>query len=115
MVSDPAEYRWSSYGEAMGGGPKGNGRKARAGLVRAIMAHQGYEADARHWAGKVSKEYRMMLLDEGEEKLKEVANEDGEREVKVARKGMKKRRWMRRWIYFSGAGMWRWGRCCVAG
>jgi hypothetical protein len=90
MVADPAEYRWSSYGEAMGGGPKGNGRKARAGLVRAIMAHQGYEADARHWAGKVSKEYRMLLLEEGEEKLKEVVNEAGELEVKVARKGMKK-------------------------
>jgi hypothetical protein len=27
MVSDPAEYRWSSYGEAVGGGPKGNGKK----------------------------------------------------------------------------------------
>jgi REP element-mobilizing transposase RayT len=26
MVSDPAEYRWSSYGEAVGGGPKGNGK-----------------------------------------------------------------------------------------
>jgi putative transposase len=35
MVSDPAEYRWSSYGEAVGGGRKGNGQKARAGLVRA--------------------------------------------------------------------------------
>ena len=35
MVSDPAEYRWSSYGEAVGGGPKGNGKKAREGLVRA--------------------------------------------------------------------------------
>ena len=39
MVTDPADYRWSSYGEAMGGGPGGNGKKARAGLVRAIMAH----------------------------------------------------------------------------
>ena len=35
MVADPAEYRWSSYGEAVGGGPKGNGKKAREGLVRA--------------------------------------------------------------------------------
>ena len=31
IVEDPAEYRWSSYGEAMGGG-----KKARAGLVRAL-------------------------------------------------------------------------------
>jgi len=30
------------------------------------------------------------LLGEGEERLKEVVNEGGEREVKVARKGMKK-------------------------
>ncbi|MEN9974259.1 MAG: hypothetical protein RLZZ282_265 [Verrucomicrobiota bacterium] len=37
MVTDPAEYRWSSYGEAVGGGNKGNGKKAREGLVRACM------------------------------------------------------------------------------
>ena len=90
MVSDPGEYRWSSYGEAMGGGPRGNGKKARAGLVRAIMAHKGYAADARHWAGNVSRQYRMLLLAEGEEKLQEVAGEDGKLEVKVVRKGMKK-------------------------
>ena len=90
MVADPADYRWSSYGEAMGGGPKGNGKKARAGLVRAIMAHKGWEADARHWAGDVSKSYRMILLEEGEEKLKEVENPGGKLEVKVVRKGMKK-------------------------
>ena len=90
MVEDPADYRWSSYGEAMGGGPRGNGKKARAGLVRALMAHKGYGADARHWAGKVSKDYRMMLLEEGEEKLKEWVNPAGERDVKVVRKGMKK-------------------------
>ena len=90
MVTDPAEYRWSSYGEALGGGPRGNGKKARAGLVRALMAHKGYAADARHWAGNVSKDYRMLLLAEGEEKLKEVVGEDGELEVKVVRKGMRK-------------------------
>ena len=89
MVSDPAEYRWSSYGEAMGGGARGDGKKARAGLVRALMAHKGYEADARHWAGNVSKEYRMLLLAEGEEKLQEGVGEDGKRAVKVVRKGMK--------------------------
>ena len=26
MVKDPADYRWSSYGEAVGGGRKGNGK-----------------------------------------------------------------------------------------
>lgn len=29
MVGDPAEYRWSSYGETIGGGTKGNGETAR--------------------------------------------------------------------------------------
>ncbi|MCX6878754.1 MAG: transposase [Verrucomicrobia bacterium] len=90
MVTDPADYRWSSYGEAMGGGAKGNGKKARAGLVRALMAHQGYAADARHWAGEVSKDYRMILLAEGEEKLKEVSGAGSGIEVKVVRRGMKK-------------------------
>jgi hypothetical protein len=56
MVSDPAEYRWSSYGEAMGGGAKGNGKKARAGLVRALKAHKGCAADAKYWNEGVAKE-----------------------------------------------------------
>ena len=90
MVEDPADYRWSSYGEAMGGGPKGNGKKARAGLVRAIMAHKGWEGDARHWAGEVSLGYRKLLLEKGTEKLDEAVDMDGNLEVKVLRKGMKK-------------------------
>ncbi|KAB2642877.1 MAG: chemotaxis protein CheW [Verrucomicrobia bacterium] len=89
IVSDPAAYRWSSYGEAVGGGARGNGKKARAGLVRALMAHQEYEADARHWVGKVSKRYRIILLVEGGEQLQEVVGEDGTRDVKVVRKGMR--------------------------
>ena len=38
ICSDPADYRWSSYGEAIGGGKKGNGKKARDGIVRACRA-----------------------------------------------------------------------------
>jgi hypothetical protein len=53
MVQDPAEYRWSSYGEAIGSGSKGHGRTARAGLVRAWGAHQGMAADAALWAGEI--------------------------------------------------------------
>jgi REP element-mobilizing transposase RayT len=87
MVVDPAEYRWSSYGEAMGATGR-NGAKAKAGLVRAVMADKGWEADARHWAGRVSREYRMLLMEEGEEKTREVVNEDGERVTEVVRKGM---------------------------
>jgi putative transposase len=90
IVSDPADYRWSSYGEAIGGGAKGNGKKARAGLVRAMMAHQGYHADARYWVGNVAKHYRILLLDGGKEMLQEVVNAAGELEMKVVRKGMKK-------------------------
>jgi len=49
LVAEPAEYRRSSYGEAVGGGNKGNGRKAREGLVRACMSHHGagFESDIR--------------------------------------------------------------------
>jgi REP element-mobilizing transposase RayT len=87
MVPDPAEYRWSSYGEAMGATGR-SGAKAKAGLVRAIMADKGWEADARHWAGRVAKEYRTLLLEEGREKTREVINEQGERVTKVVKKGM---------------------------
>jgi hypothetical protein len=87
MVADPAEYRWSSYGEAMGATGK-SGAKAKAGLVRAVMADKGWEADARHWAGRVSREYRMILLEEGEEKTREVVGAQGARTEQVVRKGM---------------------------
>jgi putative transposase len=87
MVQDPAEYRWSSYGEAMGATGR-SGVKAKAGLVRAIMADKGWQADARHWAGKVSKGYRMLLLQEGQEVSKEVVTADGELQKKVLKKGM---------------------------
>ena len=60
MVADPAAYRWSSYGEAVGGGPKGNGRKAREGLVRACMSHQGAGFEADRWK-EVSRIYRRAM------------------------------------------------------
>jgi REP element-mobilizing transposase RayT len=60
MVSDPAQYRWSSYGEAVGGGPKGNGKKARAGLVRACMSHCGGGFEAEKWK-EVSRIYRRAM------------------------------------------------------
>jgi putative transposase len=60
MVSDPAEYRWSSYGEAVGGGAKGNGKKARAGLVRACMSHHGAGLEAERWK-EVSRIYRRAM------------------------------------------------------
>ncbi|MEY4245433.1 MAG: hypothetical protein RLZZ245_3018 [Verrucomicrobiota bacterium] len=60
MVMDPADYRWSSYGEAVGRGNKGNGKKAREGLVRAYFCDQGVGYDAGKWA-EVSRLYRRMM------------------------------------------------------
>ena len=60
MAADPAGYRWSSYGEAVGGGAKGNGRKAREGLVRACMSHQGAGFEAEKWP-EVARIYRRAM------------------------------------------------------
>ncbi len=72
MVKDPADYRWSSYGEAVGGrvraegddssktGPMGNGKKAREGLVRAFYCDQGVGYDAGKW-DEISRLYRRMM------------------------------------------------------
>ena len=94
MVQDAADYRWSSYGEAVAGG-----KKARAGLVRALggknprkertdenVALLLEEFDAkklvRAWSqGGVGKRYRRILLGRGEEKVIE---------ARVVRKGMPK-------------------------
>ena len=88
MMKDPADYRWSSYGEAIGGGPKGNGRKARAGLVRALRAHKGVAADDSLWANEVAREYRRILMAGAVEKLEARVGRSGETEVKRKRKGM---------------------------
>jgi putative transposase len=92
MEEDPARYRWSSYGEAMGGGAKGNGNKARAGLVRALRAHRGFGADARHWPGDVEAEYRLMLLEAGREVVEERVAMGGVPETRRLRKGMPRER-----------------------
>jgi REP element-mobilizing transposase RayT len=60
MVKDPADYRWSSYGEAIGGGKKGDGKKAREGLVRAYFCEQGFGFDAEKWR-EVSRLYRRLM------------------------------------------------------
>jgi hypothetical protein len=59
-ATDPAEYRWSSYGEAVGGGAKGDGKKAREGLVRACMSHEGAGFEAERWR-EVSRIYRRAM------------------------------------------------------
>ena len=60
MVKDPGDYRWSSYGEAVGGGKKGNGKKAREGLVRAYFCDQGVGFEAEKWE-EVSLMYRRLM------------------------------------------------------
>ena len=60
MVEDPADYRWSSYGEAVGGGNRGNGKKAREGLVRAITSDTDTGFDSSQWK-EVSRRYRRLM------------------------------------------------------
>lgn len=71
MVTDPAEYRWSSYGEAIGGGMKGNGKKARMGLMRACAVQSSKaqisnlkedknEYDTERWK-EVARIYRRVM------------------------------------------------------
>ena len=88
MVKDPADYRWSSYGEAVGGGAKGYGKKARAGLVRALRAHTGCGADASLWTNDVAREYRMLLLAGASEKLEVRVGRDGRTQTQRTRKGL---------------------------
>jgi putative transposase len=91
IVTEPADYRWSSYGEAIGGGLKGNGKTARAGLVRAWGAHQGMAADAGLWVeGGVSRAYRKLLLSGAFERVSESVGRDGGTVRKTHRKGMSK-------------------------
>jgi hypothetical protein len=88
IATDPADYRWSSYGEAVGGGTRGNGKKARAGLVRALRAHQGVEADAAFWASDVSREYRKILMAGAIEKITEGVAPDETPVTKTSRRGI---------------------------
>lgn len=91
IVEDPADYRWSSYGEAVGGGR--GATKARQGLVRALYAFGEKEATARAWSqGGIGKEYRRILMAEGMEQTEEDVH--GRRGVRgqrvVTRRGMSK-------------------------
>ncbi len=86
MVKDPADYRWSSYGEAIGEGAKGNGKTARAGLVRALRAHYGNGVDTDLWASGVSQEYRKLLMAGAVGKFSETVAQDGEKITKTLSK-----------------------------
>ena len=61
MVKEPADYRWSSYGEAIGaGGRSAAGKSARGGLVRALLCSEGVADDASRWQD-VAGRYRLLL------------------------------------------------------
>jgi putative transposase len=65
MVRDPADYRWNSYGEVVGVGKKGNGKKAREGLVRAYLCDPGVGFDAEQWQVVCCLYRRLMGLSLG--------------------------------------------------
>ncbi len=88
IVEDPADYRWSSYGEAIGGGAKGNGKTARAGLVRALRAHEGIGADPELWEQGISQDYRKLLMAGAIGKHAESVNRDGTTSMKTLRRGI---------------------------
>lgn len=61
LVDDPANYRWSSFGESSGESDrKTGGKAARAGLVRALAGDDAADADASRWP-EVSGKYRRLL------------------------------------------------------
>ena len=85
ICQDPADYRWCSYGEAVGGGRGAS--KAQSGLVRALRGHEGHSGNSRAWAqGGLSKEYRRILVAGASEQTEECS--DGKN--RVHRKGMSK-------------------------
>ncbi len=61
MVSDPADYRWSGYGEAIGGGMKGNGKKSRMGLILAVKNPESRDQIAMDSWKDVSRIYRRAM------------------------------------------------------
>ena len=86
MVNDPADYRWSSYGEAVGGGR--GAKKAQEGLVRAMYSFGSREVSGRSWSqGGVGKEYRKILISAGMEQGEERGDVQTKQRV-VVRKGM---------------------------
>jgi len=61
LAKDPADYRWSSYGEAVGAGARTvAGKTARGGLVRALLCSNGVRDEPERW-GEVSGRYRLLL------------------------------------------------------
>jgi putative transposase len=78
MAADPADYRWSSYGEAVGaGGRTVAGKAARGGLVRALLCSEGVGDESARW-NEVSGRYRLLLKQAMERKGRSVAVRQGD-------------------------------------
>ncbi len=60
MVERAEDYRWCSYGEAIGGGKRGNGKKAREGLMRAVFSNREAGKAKGDWE-EAHREYRVMM------------------------------------------------------
>ena len=112
MVKDPADYRWSSYGEAIGGGAKGNGKKARAGSGAGVAGASGDRGGCGFVGGGVSREYRKLLMAGAVEKSTESVGRDGKPVTKTLRKGISKRQAERE---AKGMEKSRSAGCCAAG
>jgi REP element-mobilizing transposase RayT len=77
LAADPADYRWSSYGEAVGAGARSvAGKAARGGLVRALLCSDGVKDEPERW-GEVSGRYRLLLRQAMERKGRSVAVRQG--------------------------------------
>ena len=94
MVSDPKDYRWCSYAEAVAGGKVG--ALARRGIARVLEERENQgESDSaydgwgdyptpEHYAWRsVAGRYRMILFEDGEEVIKM-----GEKNVRTVRRGV---------------------------
>lgn len=60
LVERAEDYRWSSYGEAMGGGVRGNGKKAREGLMRVVFSNLEPHQKKGEWQ-EAHAEYQMLM------------------------------------------------------
>jgi len=77
LAKDPGDYRWSSYGEAVGAGARTMaGKAARGGLVRALLCSDGVRDEPERWS-EVSGRYRLLLRQAMERKGRRVAVRQG--------------------------------------
>lgn len=84
IVKDPADYRWSSYGEAVAASE--GSRKAQEGLASALTPRVNGSVRGL-WKERFSKEYRRVLISAAVEKG-EIQSHTGVAQRVVVKKGM---------------------------